>query len=118
MARHQLLDVLGEVVPQVPAVSDLHGQGCAVVGAVGVGTGAVPAHDLGARMLAQPVREGVGLPVSQQLHRTVAVHVDQHRAVDVAATQREVVDTEHDHAAGLGVGQRPDQAQQRATTNR
>jgi hypothetical protein len=104
MAGHQLLDVLGEVVPQVPAVSDLHGQGCPLVGAVGVRAGTVTAHDLGAGMLAQPVGEGVGLPVGQQLQRAVGGHVDQHTAVDVAAAQREVVDPEHSHVAGIGVG--------------
>jgi hypothetical protein len=66
----------------------------------------------------QPVGERAGLPVSQQLHRAMAVHVDQDAAVDLAAAQREVVHPEHRHAAGLGVGQRPDQAQQGATTDR
>ncbi len=113
MARHGLLDVLGEVVPQVPAVGDLHGLGCASMGAVGVGTGAISAHDLDAGVLAQPVGEGVGLPVSQQLHRSVAGHVDQDAAVDVAAAQREVVDAQHRHRLEFGVGQGADQAQQR-----
>jgi len=55
-------------------------------------------------MLAQPVGEGVGLPVGQQLHRAVGGHVDQHAAVDTAAAQREIVDPEHSHVAGIGVG--------------
>jgi hypothetical protein len=118
VARHGLLDVLGEVVPQVPAVGDLDGLGCASMGAVGVGAGAVAAHDLDAGVLAQPVGEGVGLPVSQQLHRAVAGHVDQDAAVVVAAAQREVVDAEHGHRVGLGIGQRAEQAQQGTAADR
>jgi hypothetical protein len=118
VAGHQLLDVLGEVVPQVPAVGDLDRNRCALAGAVGVGAGAVPADDLGAGMLAQPVGEGVGFPVGKQVHRAVAVDVDQDGAVAVAAAQREVVDAEHGHAAGIGVGQRAEQAQQGAAAGR
>jgi hypothetical protein len=117
MAGHGLFDVLSEVVPQVPAVGDLPGLGRALVGTVGVGAAAVAAHDLGAGVLAEPVREGVGFPVRQQLHPAVVVQVDQHGAVDVATAQREVVDAEHGHGAGLGVGQRAEQSQQRATAD-
>jgi hypothetical protein len=56
-----------------------------LTGAVGVGAGAVAAHELDAGMLAQPVGEAVGLSIGQQLHRTVAGHVDQDRAAHVAA---------------------------------
>jgi hypothetical protein len=55
MAGHQLLDVLSEVVPQVPTVGDLHGQRSTLTGAVGIGAGAVAAHDLDAGVLTQPV---------------------------------------------------------------
>jgi anti-sigma factor RsiW len=36
----------------------------------------------------------------------------------MAAAHRKVIDTEHGHLAGIGVRQRPDQAQQRATPHR
>jgi hypothetical protein len=45
-----VFDVLGQVVPQVPAVGDLHGVRCAVAGGLRVGAGSVPAHDLDFRM--------------------------------------------------------------------
>jgi hypothetical protein len=40
--------------------------------------------------------------------------VDQHGAVDVPASEREIVHPQHRHGADLRVGQRPDQPQQRA----
>ena len=46
VAGHGLLHVLGEVVPQMPAVRDLHGVRRAAAGALGVGAGAVAAHHL------------------------------------------------------------------------
>jgi hypothetical protein len=118
VARHELLDVTGEVVPQVPAVGDLDRSRCTLTGAVGVGAGAVAAHHLGAGVLPQPVGEGVGVPVAQQVHRAVGGHVDQDGAVVVAAAQREVVDAEHGHAGGRRVGQRAEQAQQGAAADR
>jgi hypothetical protein len=100
-----LLHVLGQVVPQVPAVGDLDRGRRALPGAVGVGAGPVPADHLGAGMRAQPAGEGVGLAVGEQVDRAVGGHVDQDRAVDVPAAQREVVHAEHRHTRALGVGQ-------------
>jgi hypothetical protein len=54
VAKHRLLDVVGEVVPQVPAVSDLDGLWRAGAGAVGVGAGPVAADHLGAGVGAKP----------------------------------------------------------------
>jgi hypothetical protein len=113
-----LLHVLGQVVPQMPAVGDLDRRRCPMPSSIGVGAGPVPADHLGARVLAQPPGEGVGFPVAQQIDRSVGGDVDQHRAIDAAAAQREVVHAEHGHASGLGIWQRPDQTQQRAAADR
>jgi hypothetical protein len=51
-----LLDGLDEVVPQVPAVCDLHRVRAAAADALGVGAGPVAAHDLHTGLLAQPRR--------------------------------------------------------------
>jgi hypothetical protein len=51
------LDCFAEVVPQVPAVGDLDGAGCAPGGAFGMTTGSVPAQDLNIGMGPQPGRE-------------------------------------------------------------
>jgi hypothetical protein len=51
---HGLVHRLGHVVPDMPAVGDLGGLGCALAGAFGVGAGPVPADDLRTRAVAQP----------------------------------------------------------------
>ena len=47
-----LFDVLGQVVPQMPPIGHLDRPRCPTAGSLGIGTGAVPADHLGARMLA------------------------------------------------------------------
>ena len=87
----------------MPAVRDLHRVRRPVARALGVGARAVAADHLHAGMPAQPLGEGAGLPVREEIHRTVAVHVDQHGAVDVTASEREVIHSEHGHRAHLRV---------------
>jgi hypothetical protein len=65
MSGNCLLDVLSEVIPQMPAVGDLICLWCAGGGAVGIRAGTIAADDLTARMLTQPCGEGGGLPVGQ-----------------------------------------------------
>jgi hypothetical protein len=96
----------------MPAVGDLDRLRRGLPGAVGVGAGAVPADDLGSRVLPQPGGEGGRLPVGQQVHRLVGGHVDQHGAVGVAAAQREVVHPQHPDPGRLGLGQGAQQPQQ------
>jgi hypothetical protein len=58
-----LQDRLGEVVPDVPAVADVRRVRQGAADGLGVGAGAVSAHDFDARMLAQPGLERAGLPI-------------------------------------------------------
>jgi len=60
-------DVVAQVVDEMPPVGDLDRVGRAVPRAFGVGTGPVSADDLDARMPAQPVGDGGGLPVGQEV---------------------------------------------------
>jgi hypothetical protein len=60
VAGNGAFDGVGEVVPQMPPVRHLQRLGGAGPGAFGVGTGAVPADDLDAGMLAQPCGQGRG----------------------------------------------------------
>ena len=83
MTGDRLLDRLGEVVPQVPAIGHLDRAGCAAADGFGVRTGAIPAHDLDPGMLAQPVGEGVCRPIRKHLDRSVGVDIDDHRPVDM-----------------------------------
>ena len=54
VGEHAALEVPGQVVPQVPAVGDLHRVRGAEPGGLGVGTGPVPADHLDSGMLLQP----------------------------------------------------------------
>jgi len=63
MAGDGPLDRLREVAPQVPAVGHLHHVRRARAGAGCIGAGAVSVDDLDARVLRQPVAEGLSLPI-------------------------------------------------------
>jgi hypothetical protein len=59
VAGDGLLDVLGEVVPQMPPVRDLDGVRSAAAGRFGVGAGAVAPDHLRIGVRLQPGRERV-----------------------------------------------------------
>jgi hypothetical protein len=85
MSGNGLLDVLSEVVPQLPAVGDLICLWCAGGGAVGIRAGTIAADDPTARMLTWPYGESGRLPV-QHIDRPMRGQVDEHRAIDMATS--------------------------------
>jgi hypothetical protein len=109
--RH--LQRLGQVLQQVEAVCHLNGCGGAVVGALGIRTGAVARDHRDAGVLAQPGRERARLAVGQQRHGTASVEVHQHGAVGVPLAQRPVVHAQRGGCRDAGQRCAPDQAQQR-----
>lgn len=108
-----LLDLFGQVVPQMPPISHLHRVRSTALAGFGVRAGTIPADHLGARVFTQPSGKRVYLPVRQDIDRLPGVHVDQNRAIAPIASQREVVHAQHRHRANLGIGQATHQAQQR-----
>jgi hypothetical protein len=111
--------VLGEVVPQVPAVSDLDRVGGAVAGAFGVGAGPVPADHPRARVRGEPVFQRASLAAGQDVDGPAGAGVDQDGAVDVPFAQREVIDAQClRRGTEFGVWQVDDQPQQRAAVHR
>lgn len=64
-------------------------------------------------MIAQPGGQVLALTAVEEMKRTVGGHVDQDRAVMAALAEGEVVHAQHFNVAGLGLGQGPDQPQQR-----
>ncbi len=95
MCSDLLADRVGQTVPQVPPVSDLHGTGQRVTDGLGVGGRAVTAHDLDARMIAQPGGDDLRAPAGQHVDPPPGGRVDQHGRVLAAAPQGEVVDPQH-----------------------
>ena len=69
-------------------------------------------------MLAQPRGERVGLAISKQIDGPVSIEIDQHRAIDMPAAQREIIHPQHRHGPDLRVGQGPNQPQHRAPGGR
>ena len=76
MSGYRLFHSFGEVVPQVPAVGHLDGVGGTRSYAVGVGAGAVTAHDFGAGMLLQPGSDGLRGPIAEQIDRCAGGDID------------------------------------------
>ena len=84
-----------QVLPHMPAISDLHRVGQGTADGLGIGRRAVTAHDLDARMLAQPRFQGVGGAVGQHVDPLMGLGVDDHGGIAVAPAQSEVVDADH-----------------------
>lgn len=66
-----LLDVVAEVMQQMPPVRDLGYAGQGTVGAFGVAAAAVSADHLHARVGAQPAGEGFRVAIGQHVDRLV-----------------------------------------------
>ena len=107
MAWDRLLDRLAEVVPQVPTIGHLDRTGCSGGGALRVRASSITADHLHAGVLLQPVAKGLRLPIGEEVDGLAADHVDEHGAVDAAATEREVVHPKHRGRRGRRFRRRP-----------
>ena len=81
----------------MPPVGDLHRLRSPGPGGLGIGPAAVAAHHLDLGMLGQPRRDRTGVAALEHLDRATGLQVHDDRGVDVAAAQREVVDTDDPH---------------------
>lgn len=94
MGGGDVLDAAGEALPEVEAVADLHGVGCAGGDALPVGEGAVAAGDLDTWVLAEPVAELFRVAPFPECEREPGGGVDQEGAVGIAV-EREVIHPQH-----------------------
>jgi hypothetical protein len=85
----------GEVAPNVPGVADLQRAGQCAADRLRVGAGAVPAHDLYARMSPQPFLQRGRQSVGQNINALTGFGVNQDGGVLLTLTQGEVVNPEH-----------------------
>jgi hypothetical protein len=92
----------GQAMPQVPAVTNLDRAGQRPPDRLAVGTRPVPAHDLDARVSAQPCLQHLSGAARQDIDPLPGLGVDQHGRVDLPAAQREIIDTKHPRHADLG----------------
>jgi hypothetical protein len=89
---HGAFDRVGQVVPDMPTVADLHRVRCTVMGSFGIGAGPVPADDFDSGVGFQPCGQRLGGAVSQHVDRAPGLDVDQDRAVVVSTSQGEIID--------------------------
>lgn len=82
--------LVAEVLPDVPSVADLHRVGHCRADGLGIGGGAVPAHDLDSGVRAQPGRQRGTRPVGH-INAFAGLGVDDDRGIAVAPFEREVV---------------------------
>lgn len=85
---HLAQGCFAQVVPQMPAVSDLHRVGQSAADRLRIGGRSVTADDLDVRMPAQPRFEGVGGAVGQHLDPLMGLSVDHHSGVAVPMRRR------------------------------
>jgi hypothetical protein len=85
---------LGQAVPQLPAVADLHASGQRRADGLPVCPGTVPADDLDPGVLAQPVLDDIGGAVLQDIDAAAGLGVDEDGRVDEAAFQGKVVNAQ------------------------
>jgi hypothetical protein len=88
-------DFVAEISPEVPSVADLHRVGQGAADGLGVGGGAVAAHDLDTRMFAQPGLQGGRVAVGQDRDASAGFGIRDDRGVAVAAAQGEIVHADH-----------------------
>jgi hypothetical protein len=69
-------------------------------------------------MCSKPGGKGFGLPAGQHVDRPMRVYVQQHGAVDVSTTQREIIDPERRDRAQLRQRRRAQQVKQGVPADR
>lgn len=86
---------LGQVVPDMPAIIDLHRVRQGPANRLGVGAAAVTAHHPHTGMSTQPRFQGVGLTIGEHVDALPRDRVDDHGGVAVPFAEREVVHPDH-----------------------
>jgi hypothetical protein len=91
MRVEHLIEGLHPILEQVKAVGDLRGLGCPVACPIGIGSGPIARDDLHPWMRLEPLGQGLGLPIGHQGDRLPTFQSDQHCAIALAFTEREIV---------------------------
>lgn len=85
------LEDLTHVLDQVKPVAYLHRVWCATGGTLHIRHTAIPADHFDARMVKQPLREGISRTFREQIDDVVALEVDENSTVDMPFAEGEVV---------------------------
>jgi hypothetical protein len=106
---------IGEAVPQVPAVADLHRVWQRRADGLPVGTRPVTGDDFHAGMGTQPFLHDIGGAPFQDVDPPAGLGVDEDRRVGRALPQGEVVNPEYSRHRQRGKGDLQQRAQQGVT---
>jgi hypothetical protein len=85
MGGNGLLHIFAQVIPHVPPVGNLLGIGRALPAAQCEAAGPIPADQPDTRMSAEPLGEGAGLPVGEDVDDAMGVYVQEDAGVRLAA---------------------------------
>lgn len=99
-----------ESLPQMEPVSDLQSVRGTAPGALGVGARPVTADDLHAGVADQPGGQRPGFTRREHIDHAMVFDTGQDGGVGLAATNREVVHTQHTRNTEPWIGQRHDPA--------
>src|SRR5579859_5972810 len=87
----------------MPTVGDLLSIRCPLSNAICVRSCAIPAHDLYTRMFSEPFCYGGRFPVWQEVHWHACFQIYQDRAIGLAFTEKEIIQTQYSGGEHLGV---------------
>ena len=113
VSLEQALDRLTQVFEQVPAIGNLLGFRCTFRCCLGVGRRTVPADEFNARMILEPLRDGVSITIRQEIDDVAPLQVHDDRAVALPFAPRPVVDTDEARRRRCIVLERFDTSEQR-----
>jgi hypothetical protein len=92
---HSLEQGAAAILPQMPAVGHLDGLGRAAAGGIGKAATAIPADNLGSRMLSEPANQRVSISVWEEIDNAMLLEIDQDGPVVVATTPGPLINAEH-----------------------
>jgi hypothetical protein len=100
----------------VKAIEDLHRLGCAVPNPLGIEATPVATDDLDTGMRLQPLRDGRGRAIGEQIHYLMALEITHNRPKSSPSPPRPFVEPHHPWGRQGGQGGTMDQTQNCPTT--
>src|SRR5438874_2745944 len=101
----------------MPAVGDLLRVRRSLLGSICKRASAIPADDLHTRMGLQPLFEGLGFSIRQQVDGNPAFQVDEDRSIAPSSTKAKIVYTQHPRRGPLALSLLANQPQERIRTD-
>jgi hypothetical protein len=81
-----------QILQQMPAIDNLLCLGCCIGGRLGVGRPTVPADEFNARMIVEPLLDGFGIAVGQEIDHVAPLKIHDNSAVPLAFEPGPVID--------------------------